>query len=332
MAQFSGPTSIGTDTDRQFSDVLWRSRFGDEAGVLADFDGTAYALTVTGADTCTIGSSTQDSHATVAGFAHRIPSGSPETVTVPAAVGATRTDRIVLRYDPTWGGALGPVRLTRIEGTSSSAPAYDAGPGGIEELPLYSITRAVGQTLAQATIKKEYPRIGPSMELPTGADLPPSPIGTTIRQGNVLYRRTLNSSSVAVWTTTGVSGAVNSNIGLTSASGWSVTAHGFQNVGNGLAFGSITFTRTGGNIAVDHVGNLANSTVCTLPSAWRPTIPVGGAMYITGRGAWGYLGTDGQVRLTATVPSDTGGNDVITNEQWDLSFGVYPLVDPTAGL
>lgn len=265
MAQFSGPTSIGTDSDRQLSDVLWRSRFGDEAGVLADYDGTAYALTVTGADTCTIGSATQDSHATVAGFAHRIPSGGPEAVTVPAAVGATRTDRIVLRYDPTWGGALGPVRLTRIEGTSSSAPAYDAGPGGIEEMPLYSITRAVGQTLAQATIKKEYPRIAPVLELPVGAERPTSsPIGTLLFQGPTQYRRTLNSNNTVSWNTAIQPGA---DVAYTpfaaTINGWTsrgTTSCGYE-VANRWACVNINFARSSWE---------ADTLIATVPDGVKP--------------------------------------------------------------
>jgi len=197
VAQSSGPIAQGTTDERQFTDVMWRDRFGDEAGVLADYDGSAYALTLpSDSDIVTIGSTTQASLATVAGFFHKIAQNSTESITIPAASGSSRTDIIALRYDPTYTGAPGPVRVVRIAGSSSSIPAYDASPPGVEELPLWAITRAVDQNLSQATVQRMFPRLAPAMELSSSSPMPTSsPLGTVLRYGNVDYRREMVGGS-----------------------------------------------------------------------------------------------------------------------------------------
>jgi hypothetical protein len=208
VAQTSGPISQGTTAERQFSDVLWRDLFGQEPGVLSDLDGTSYALTRPGTgDVVSVGSSTQNSLAVVAGFVHKIAQGSTEPITIPAASGSSRTDIIALRYDPAYTGALGPVRLYRIAGSGTSLPAYDAIPGGIEELPLWSITRAPGQTLAQATVQRMFPRLAPHIDLPAGAALPTnSPLGTRVFQGATAgWRRALDNTNTPVWIALGSS-------------------------------------------------------------------------------------------------------------------------------
>lgn len=197
MAESSGPISVGTTAERQFTDVQWRSLFGDEPGIVGDMDGSSYAITLgPTADTITVGSATQASEAKVAGFQHRIPSGAPVSMTIPAAVGSTRTDLIALRYDPSFTGAPGPVRLVRIAGSSSAIPAYDASPPGIEELPLFAITRAVGGLIAAATVTRVSPRIGPVIDLPVGVAQPTSsPLGSILRQGVSQYHRRLVSTT-----------------------------------------------------------------------------------------------------------------------------------------
>lgn len=201
MTQTSGPISQGTTAERQFTDVLWRDLFGDEPGVLGDLDGSAYAITLpTGSDIATVGSATQRSVARVAGFAHVIPQGAPEGITIPVASGSARTDIVALRYDPSYTGAPGPVRLVRVAGTSSGIPVYDAAPPGVEDLPLWAVTRQPGQALSQATALRLFPRLAPSLDLPTGAPLPlSSPIGATARQGGTQYRRALDGSGNPVW-------------------------------------------------------------------------------------------------------------------------------------
>lgn len=201
MAQKSGPISQGTTAERQFDDVMWRDLFGDEPGVVGDTNGTAYAVTLaTDSDNVSIGSSSIRSQARVAGFAHAIPVGQPETITVPVATGSARTDIIALRYDPAYTGLPGPVRLVRIAGTTSAIPAYDSEQPGVEELPLYAITRQPGQVLSQATVTRLYPRIAPCLWLEANAALPTSsPLGTRLRRGAQEYLRALDSNSNPVW-------------------------------------------------------------------------------------------------------------------------------------
>jgi len=201
MPQSSAPIAVGTDAERQLTDLDWRDAFGDEAGVLGDLDGTAYRLTLpTNSDNVTVGSATQRSMARVAGFVHRIPAGETESLTIPAASGSARTDIVVLRYDPSFTGAPGPVRLTRVAGTSSGIPSYDDAPPGIEDLPLWAITRQPGQALSQATTRDLRVRLGPALELPVGAPLPlSSPLGSTLRQGTVTYRRELDAAGLPAW-------------------------------------------------------------------------------------------------------------------------------------
>lgn len=202
MAQSSGPIAQGTTAERQFSDVLWRDLFGQEPGVLSDMNGSSYALTLpTSGDVVSVGSTSQNSIAQVAGFVHKIPQGSPESITIPAASGSARTDIIALRYDPAYTGSPGPVRLFRIAGSGSSLPAYDATPGGIEELPLWSITRSPSQALSAATVQRMYPRLAPTIDLPPGAPLPTnSPLGTRVYQGATAgWRRALDNTNTAVW-------------------------------------------------------------------------------------------------------------------------------------
>lgn len=210
MAQSSGPLATGSTADRQMTDALWRDLFGDQAGVIDDVNGTSYALALpSGSDIVSVGSATQTSLAKVAGFVHRISAGSTEPITIPAAVGSTRTDIIALRYDPSYTGQPGPVRLVRIAGSSSAIPAFDDSPPGIEELPLWAITRAPGQLLSAASTVRLFPRIAPSLDLATGAPLPTSvPLGTVLRQGSTTYRRVIGSGGTPVWQSGGGAGGI----------------------------------------------------------------------------------------------------------------------------
>lgn len=196
MAQSSAPI-VGVN----LSDADWRDLGLGEAGVVGDFDGSAYALSMpTDSNVVRVGSSTQRSLAHVANFKHTIPDNDPEPVTVPVAVGSARTDIIALRYDPTFTGSPGPVRLVVISGTSSGLPSYDDSAPGTEDLPLWAITRQPDQSLAQATRRQLFSRLAPSLDLPVGAILPASsPLGTVLRQGSVIYQRSLDASKVPVW-------------------------------------------------------------------------------------------------------------------------------------
>lgn len=195
MPQYSVPL-VGEN----LSDQDWRDLGLGEAGVVADYDGSAYELTTVEPDIINVGSDTQRSVAHVGNFAHVIPMGEIEPVTVPAAVSAARTDIIALRYDPTFTGDPGPVRLVVITGTTAGLPTYDDESPGLEDLPLWAITREVGQSLAAAVKRRLYTRLAPSLDLPDGANLPlSSPLGTVARQGATTYRRVIGSSQVPAW-------------------------------------------------------------------------------------------------------------------------------------
>lgn len=199
MAQSSGPIAQGTNAERQLTDVTWRDMFGDEPGVVGDMDGSSYALALpSSSDVASVGSPTQVSTARVAGFVHRIPAASPEGITIPVASGSARTDILALRYDPAFTGLPGPVRLTRIPGTTAALPTYDAGPPGVEDMPLWGITRQPGQSLSQATVTQLFPRLAPALSLADDAALPlSSPLGTVVFQGTGMYRRVLVSGTPA---------------------------------------------------------------------------------------------------------------------------------------
>lgn len=196
MPQSSAPL-VGVN----ISDLDWRDLGLGESGVVADFDGSAYELSLpSSGDIVSVGSATQRSVAHVANFVHRIPDGETEPVTIPAPIGSARTDIIVLRYDPTFVGDPGPVRLAVVTGTSAGIPAYDESPPGLEDLALWAITRQPGEALNLATKKQLFHRLAPTLDLPVGANLPiSSPLGTTVRQGSVTYRRVIGSSLVPAW-------------------------------------------------------------------------------------------------------------------------------------
>jgi hypothetical protein len=145
MAQASSPT-----IDEEFTDEQFRAHLSDLDGVLGTPGGTDYAITLpaSGNDvTIGIGS------ARVAGFLHQVT--SDELFTIPAAVGAVRTDIIVARYDPDWpdGGAK-PCRLWRVAGSAGGAPpTLDLGPPGAQELPLWQITRSPSVPLNGSTLR-----------------------------------------------------------------------------------------------------------------------------------------------------------------------------------
>jgi hypothetical protein len=196
MAQSSAPI-----VNENLSDIDWRDLFGDEPGVVGDMDGTAYKLTLpTNSDIVSVGSASQASLARVAGFVHRIDAGDTEGITIPAASGASRTDIVALRYSAAHTGEPGPVRLVRINGTSTAIPTYDASPPGVEDLPLWAITRAPGQALSQATVVRLFPRLAPSLGVAPTAPLPlNAPLDTIVRRHRAIYRRELGSTQVPVW-------------------------------------------------------------------------------------------------------------------------------------
>lgn len=199
--QVSGPL-VGEN----FTDDVWRAIHGAEPAIVGDVNGSSYSLTLSsGSDVAQLGSATQDSTSVVAGFMHRIPSGSTQSVTIPVSTNAVgRTDLIVARYDAaTFTTDPGPVRLHRIAGVegSTARPALDEAPPGVEDLPLWAVTRKNSEGLNQAGSADLRRRTGPNLDAPSDEVLPANvPLGTRAARGDAVYRRRLNSSGTPEWT------------------------------------------------------------------------------------------------------------------------------------
>jgi hypothetical protein len=196
------PEESGPLAGYNFTDAVWRAINGPEPSIVGDVNGSAYALTLpAGSDNALLGSATQDSVAVVGGFMHRIPAGQTQAVTLPPSSDPTvgRTDIIVARLD--LGGFTsppGPVRLARVAGVEGSAalPTLDEGPPGVEDFPLWAVTRRSGQGLNQAARRWLGRRSGPNLDVPAGEALPTNvPLGTRAVRGGIVYRRQLNSAT-----------------------------------------------------------------------------------------------------------------------------------------
>lgn len=185
MTQKSGPL-VGAN----FTDDLWRTAVGRQ-GIVLDYAGTAYGLTLPPSSNDVVFG---PGKSVVAGFAHEIPTGETESLTVPESSDGTvgRTDILGVAYDPTYTEEPGPCRLIRVEGTEGSAdrPTVDMAPPGAEVMPLYAITRRQGQALSQATVVDLRRWTGPSMVAPTSVSpIGDVPVGTTMLRGSTLWAR-----------------------------------------------------------------------------------------------------------------------------------------------
>lgn len=205
MPQESGPLQ-GTN----FTDAQWRAIFGGEPGIVGDVNGSAYNLVLpTGSDNATLGSASQDSTSVVGGYMHRIAQGTTQTVTIPASSNAAvgRTDVIVVRLDPgSYTTDPGPCRLYRVPGVEGSAalPSLDEAPPGVEDMPLWAVTRKSGQSLNQAAVRDLRRRTGPNIDVADPAAALPTnvPLGTRASRGGVSWRRQMSGlgpSAQAEW-------------------------------------------------------------------------------------------------------------------------------------
>jgi hypothetical protein len=190
MAQTSGPRTNGTPVQRQFTDVLWGDLFGDGPGIVQDFDGSAYKLSLSStSDTATVGSDTEDSISRVGGFNHTIPKSQPETLTIPPATGATQTAILGVKYDPASTGSPCSLVMYPSPGTPDGVPLRNSQPDGVVVLPLWSVTRQPAQVLSAATVtdlrrwtsSTVYPTTLPS-EAPLGTVALLSTQRTRVRQ------------------------------------------------------------------------------------------------------------------------------------------------------
>jgi hypothetical protein len=177
----------------QFTQTLYSRHHGTEVGIRDDTDGTAFGITLPPAgNTAEFGSATVDSICKIGGYPLIIPSGSTQSVDIPAPLsgGTTgRTDLIVARFDlAAHTTAPGPVRLTRIAGTPGSLerPAYDPA----KELRLFAVRRRQGEALNQAIVGDLRSWTGPMILMAPGATLPLSaPLGTRAVRDGTIYRR-----------------------------------------------------------------------------------------------------------------------------------------------
>lgn len=185
-----------------FTDAVWRSIFGAEPGIVGDHNGSAYGITLPPAsDSVEIGSASIESRSMVGGFGHAIPAATTQSLLIPASSNASigRTDLITVRLDAsTFSTEPGPVRLHRIPGVEGSAtrPSYDDSPPGVEDMPLYAITRKQGQALTEATVVDLRVRTGPHILVPAGVSMPTSvPLGTRATRGGAVWRYDMVGSS-----------------------------------------------------------------------------------------------------------------------------------------
>lgn len=319
MTQESGPLA-----GQNFTDTTWRALFGGEPAIVGDAIGDAYTLTQPpSTDDVTLGSALRDSTSVVGGFVHRIPAGSAQALTIPASSNASfgRTDLIVVRYDPSYTTVPGPCRLYRIPGVegSSARPAYNASPPGLEDMPLYAITRKQGEALNQASVVDLRVRTGPSLVVPAGASVPASvPLGTRLYRDGTVYQRALVDLAPA-WVTISKLGTV---------APVTTTAHFTSNLGVTVKAGRARLY--GSPTKVDSVSTVgADVTVATgIPAAARPSRDEDGL-------AWMLVGSgedqrsrvfpitahpDGTVTLRVTVDSGTlaTGGVLRINMGWDV--------------
>lgn len=283
--------------NQKFTVADWRALFGAEPGIVGDVDGSAYKLTLpTGTDDAVLGSTTQDSTSVVGGALHQIAAGQTQTVTIPAStnVAAGRTDLIVVRYDAaTYTTDPGPCRLYRVAGVegSTALPTLDEAPPGVEDMPLWAVTRKQGQSLNQAASRWLGRRIGPNLLTPAGASLPPNvPLGTRTRRGDEVYERVMGSTQPE-WTT------VFGTTPYTALTGYAVHDQGplllLVEGKKVTAFGSVKRTASGGAFTAGAAFGVASIPIDLRPGSPRHLGAVGG---YSGPGWARYTG-DGQIKI-----------------------------------
>lgn len=318
-AQESGPLP-GTGPSAKFTQGLWITHFGQNAGIVGDTDGTAFSLTKPPAtDFVEIGSATIDSVCKVGGFPLRIPAGETQSLEIPPSLtGGTvgRTDLIVARLNTgTFTTSPGPVRLVRIAGTEGSAdlPSHNTTLPSPVDLVLYQITRKQGQGLNQAIVVDRRPRTGWHYLVPAGAPLPQTaPLGSTATRDGVRWRRDFVGEAVD-WVVESVPVRRLTGSSFTFGAafpGWSQEATQRLVLGaDGVSLWvHIEVTKSGGQIVVPDSGSLGDNTnLLTLNAEWKPQVPVSGSAYVTSdaaveRNAGARINATGVVQVTSAQP------------------------------
>lgn len=189
--------------DTNFTDRGWRAAFAGRTGIVDDYNGSSFGLTLPAAtDVAQLGSTTQPSRLAIDGYGLEIGQGTTQSLTIPASSGGGtngRTDLIVARLNlSAYTTAPGPVRLFRIAGTegSLSVPAATYDQDGIRDLPLYAVRRRQGEALNQAIVTDLRPRLAHNYDVPANGELPSqAPLGSVARRGSVNWRMVRVGSS-----------------------------------------------------------------------------------------------------------------------------------------
>jgi len=197
--QMSGPI-----IDLDYTDEQFQAGHADDAGIVNDYDGSAFRLVLPNSgNEALIGSTTQDSVAMVGGYPIFIAEDTQQSVDIPtssnSAVG--RTDLIVCRYSSAWlASEPGPVRIHRIAGVegSGNAPSLTNNAyGGTKDMVLFEVNRKQG---GQPTLVRDRRvRVGRNLYLRPGAPLPNAPLGYTATREGIVWSREIGTDASPTW-------------------------------------------------------------------------------------------------------------------------------------
>lgn len=307
---------------QNFTDATWRAILGGEPAIVGDTNGSAYGITLPPAsDSVELGSASIQSTAVVGGFAHIIPAGTTQSLEIPGSsnAGAGRTDLIVVRYDAaTYTTPPGPVRLYRVPGTEGSAtrPTFDDGPPGVEDLPLYAITRKLGEALTQASVVDLRVRTGPHLLVEPGlTPFPSLPLGSTATRDGIDWSRELDANGSPAWVerrrpVERLLGPLDAT--SEPADGWQRQS-GCEVVRDGKWRSvNLVARRSGSTVTATGQGNFTDIRVMRLHTVDRPSqdTPVSAVLKTVSGGslaAGAYISTSGWLYLVSSSPDVTIG-------------------------
>lgn len=303
----------------KFTQGRWTQIFGAEAGIVGDTDGSAFGLTLPpSSDVAEVGSPTLESVALVGGFPLIIPAGTTQSIEIPASTNAGngRTDLIVARFDAaTYTTAPGPVRLIRIAGTegATALPVYDSTLPSPDTLPLWAVTRKLGESLSEADARDLRARTGPMFVVPGGTPgglLPQSaPLGSRATRAGVTYRREMVGSSaqwveeawpVSVALGTAALGAIPN---WTPGAGSRMERQGPRRWLHGEP------RKSGAQLVANGIGGLGDSLIAMLPAdSDRPPVSVNATARVVDDNGGTYMAgvhitTAGQIYVNSTLPN-----------------------------
>jgi len=288
----------------------WRTVQDIGDGIVNDLDGSAYALTVTGSDTCTIGLGTYR----VDGTAHEIHTGA-ETVTL-AAVATPTTYLIGIKVD--FSVETTPAQLSLVSGVKATLLSGLTGSQRI--VPLYEIDRSAS-TVLSASPRRDY-RVWAAEQAyaaTLAAASADAPIGAILRTPEGVRLRHL-VSGVPAWATLDLKPSA----AITPAVGWAayagngpqarVTADGLLVLSGLVSRTGTTVTMTGGT--THHIG--------TLPAGMRTAgslrrYPI---MQTSAGAANLIVDVDGRLLLRAPAPSSGASSLSLSTGAWVSLDGI----------